>query len=418
MKNKLKTSGLFGSFLLSLILTLTYELKSNGYPSLLVFLSTLLLIFIFSKLTREKNGLVISVGGSVFLLFLSFPFASRGPSLSNAVFLISISVPLAFFLSGEEEKRATLFSFSAVFGIWALVGNWEFPSTFYPFVLYGWREIAFLSASFWLASFFAKKKELKLLLVIVSFLFIIFGLKIYFSMEATALKFFSETLNLKNFISVIILSMASYLFFSGLLSKENLSPFVFYRTVIFSPVFLTLYVLFGHLYSPRLPLPFNARNIFLAFGLIFALYLASFLNLRVLSKTAILGFPVLIFARFFAPAEANWFYFHGERYFAYSFGYEHFGPWFFLWLFLVAYYYNMKNLYLPALLSLSAIFSFFLYFTRAYNFLNFLPVEFFKDLGAEGVSWVKKPVLPGEPYLILVLTFIIISISVLISKKE
>lgn len=408
MLKKLEDSGLIETILFSFIFALVYYLKANGLPSLLLFFITFIINLILQKVFKEKNAFRNSIFSALFILFISLPFASRASSLNNAIFIFSFTISLLLIIKNSKENL--FFSFLPVFAVWSFVGNWEFPSSFSPFVVYGLKELPFVSSALILFSLGIKNSKMVVTLVLTAILLVLPSIKSYFNSELALFNnLLSGISNLKIVIAIIVQALLlSPLIFRITRYEENADRIIVRSIILIAPL-ITLFAVAKHFIDPGLPLPFMPIKILAAFCYTASIYGLTFLKPYQEFKPMLFLLLPFFFARMVAPSEANYFYYHKETYFSYSIGAEHLGPWYLLWFVFVSAFVNFGQWQAFLLFLISLVFLKEIYFTRLYHFISTAPVEFFKDLGAEGVSWVRKPVISGEPYIALISGLIILT---------
>lgn len=422
MRRVSSKTQLFPSILLAGSTVVAYYLKSNGFPSVLVFLSVAVSGWLYGVLSGKKVESTDLLFSALFFFYLSLPLASRGPSLNNLLFILSFSALLSRLLEDAERQNLPVVAFLApVFSVWAVVGNWEFPSVFSPFAVYGKRELAFLSAATVLAAGRAASTKVRLGAMISSLALLTPAAELYLRSEILAFQEL-ENINVGVATAVLALSVSSVLFWLKIGTSSERRATVLFKTLTLTPVVITAFSWLHHAFVPRLPLPFDGAT--MAFALMFSLslYLLGFNALTHSSRPFFYFTAAFFLVRLFAPAELNIYDHGGIRYGNYSFGFEHLGPLFFVWLFaLLGSSEAAKRFALPALLA-SALLITRVYFTRLYHFSKAAPVEFFKDLGSEGVSWIRKPVVPAEPYYAFLVAVIIciayLAVTKILTKEK
>ena len=401
---------------LSLFLILAYYLRANGFPAVILALIVLSLSLSLKHFLRLEYWQIVLQ--ALIIYSLSVSFANRGPSVGNGLFLVSF-VPFVASLFERSEKRLSVsFLYLApVFVTWALAANWEFPSTFSPFVVFGIRESGFAAAAFLLSAVHSGSKNAKAFLITIGFILLALALPLIRTDFETAASY-SRIAEWRLFMSSALLAALAWIIFvfetagASEESKDGLAA-----ALILTAPLITLYGFLTHFFRPLLPLPFNTPAMLYALALSAFCYLILRLKPDLAFTYCAFPFLTVFLLRLFFPAEGNHFYYHEQHYFYYSLGWEHFGPWFFAWLYFLVI--GLRSVNLPILLAvlLSGAFSLPLYFSRLFHFSGIAPVEFFKDLGAEGVSWVRKPVFEFEPYLFFAALCIIIFIRYLFSVK-
>ncbi|MCX7832470.1 MAG: hypothetical protein N2440_06190 [Actinobacteria bacterium] len=409
MFKNLKETGLTEAIQFSIVFLLIYYLKANGFPSLLLFFVTSVFNLILLNFFNEKKAFRKSISSALFVLFISLPFASRGSSLNNAIFIFSLTISL--FLIIRNQRENLFISLLPVFAVWSFVGNWEFPSTFSPFVIYGVKELSFVSSALMLMSLSVENSKALILLFLAATLLVAPFLRGYLLSELALFRnLFTETFNLNMVITTIAQALLfSTLILSILRKRENADRLIIRSLILIAPL-LTLFAVARHFINPDLPLPFTPVKIIAAFCFTASLYgLTFFKPYQEFKPILFLLLPFLV-ARMIAPSEANYFYYHKENYFSYSIGAEHLGPWYLLWFAFVSIFINFRQWLAFALFLVSLFFLREIYFTRLFHFISTAPIEFFKDLGAEGVSWVRKPVIASEPYIAFIAGLIILSV--------
>lgn len=414
---RLASESLISSFFLSASVLLAYFLKANGTSSFLLLFALavfgLLLKFLLRK-DIDYSSILIS---SLFFFFLSLPLASRGPSLNNLLFVFSFSPFVLSLINRDEKSTPAVLYLGAVFATWSFVGNWEFPSVFSPFATYGVRELPFVSALLIQISNRLKDIRKRLFLLLVAVFSALPALPFLIRSEVNML--LNQHLSINLLLPVLSFAATAYAFWmiSGQSKSENSEAL--FRTFLLVPPLLTTFALLSHAKGSSLPLPFDLKTIVSAAGLSFCLFISSFArNAYEKNLNLFLLVSILFFLRLFAPAELNIYRYHQVEYSNYSLGIEHFGPWFFLWMTVILS--SLKGLSFSSIVALfaSSLFATKLYFTRLYHFSSAAPIEFFKDLGSEGVSWIRKPVFAQEPYYALLILFIIFAVRFFLMQQE
>lgn len=407
---------LLNSAALSLFLILAYYLRSNGFSAVLLALIFLLITAALKHVLR-LNYWQIALQ-TLFIYGVSVSFANRGPSVGDGLFLISFA-PFAASLveRGRKKLSASLIYLVPAFITWTFAANWEFPSTFSPFVIFGVRETGFAAAALFLSAAFSESKRSKVFLSFTGLILLAFAWPVVRADFEATLSFIKAARWLI-FMPSALLAVLLWLFFAvetagtSERDRDGLAA----ALTLTAPL-ITLYGFFSHFLRPLLPLPFDPALMLNALAFSASCYLILRLKPDLAFSYSVLPFLALFLLRLLFPAEANYFYYHEQRYFYYSLGWEHFGPWFFAWLYFVVF--GLSSVNVPVWLSvlLAGMFSLPFYFSRLFHFSGIAPVEFFKDLGAEGVSWVREPIFKYEPYLFFAALCIIIFVRYLIFSR-
>jgi hypothetical protein len=415
---------LFSAFIFSGILILTYYLRSNGFRSAVIALSVYL-ILLFAYLVGLKIRAIDLILGPAFIGVLSLPYASRGPSFADSLFILSFAAPIHSLLfsinRNRENRRAvtgyTLLSFLAPLSVWCFSANWEFPSTFSPFLIYGAKEIPWIAASVILAFLFFRFERKRYNALLVSLSLNILFLILIERLDSRVLRDMFP-FGLENSIFLLVSFGIFFLIF-----LERLNSYIekskadeglkldAARFVILIPVFITLIFVFSYNLRSSLPIPFSTVKISAALVFAVCSYGLTLLNWKVkgLNYPLVFILLVLFILRLFLPAESNNINHFGEVYSFYSLGFEHLGIWAVFLILFIALFLKFDQKVLSSVFLLGSSLSLIeLYYSRLYHFITWIPVQVFKDLGAEGVSWVRKAIYSGENIALPVLVSIII----------
>jgi hypothetical protein len=309
---------LFQPIALSLSFLLIYYLRSNGFPAVCLAVLAAFAGLFFKEIRKTFINYFLTV---LFIFSVSYPFANRGPSLGNFLFLISFA-PLLVVLSekGKNQTSKLILCWLPIFTSWLFASNWEFPSTFSPIVVYGEREIGFIAAAFFLAAILAPYKRKKFLLSLISLPMLVLSSSFILN-DLKDVNSFFQTISWVNFFSAAILAIFLIYFF---LNEQLLRPVgaggELAASLILTAPLLILYGLLGHLWQSFLPLPFDLTKILAASMFAVCGYLLLRLNPLLSIKRSSMFFVIPAFLRLFLPAEANFFYYHEQRYFYYSSG--------------------------------------------------------------------------------------------------
>lgn len=251
------------SFSSSLVLIFGYALRYYGVPAWLMVAGTGIVgILTFFKKKKTFEALSFLLGffsGIAFYLFFYYVYA-RGPSFANAVFILSFTgiylfLWLAFYTRDFQRAIPML---APIFVTWAFVANWEFPSTFSPFLLYGHVEIYKL--------LFPLSLTLLILLVdsekrISEFSFFAgFLVAAFFGFLEKGVKTFDRY---DYAIILLLFTIFSVLFFLSLLKKPTgEKSSVVFTTIGFTliPAIISFFSLFQSFFGVYLPLPFEKEG--------------------------------------------------------------------------------------------------------------------------------------------------------------
>ncbi len=433
-------SNLLIALLLSVAFTFTYSLRSNSYPA--SFIAFFTFIFLVILLPLKKSAILhpaVSLFFTLFVYLFAYTSGPRTPSFTDFLFFFSFSPffykLVSFILSKNTNLKSflgnLLISILPVFPVWAFAANSEFPPTLSPLVLNGMREAGWILSVVFFSIGIAlmkhshseekagrkallKQKAFMLLTLLVIVFFLIYDV---YSAHSTV-SYLTANL-LKTFTGLSVLAGVIFSVGFSLLAdqtaidiqKERNFGFLF----LVPPVFITLGYLSKYVYTGQ-ALPFNLTDMVLVILFSFAGWAA---YERLLQRNAqaeamlpfILPLAVLFFIRLFLFAEMNDYYHNARHYSFVSKGYEHLGPWFYLIMLLLIAMLGRSYGYLEfLLLSVFSISSIPFYYERLYHYVNVIPVSAFRDLGAEGVSWIRKPIITLEPYLIAVFSVIIFTL--------
>lgn len=417
----------FSAFLFSGLLILIYYLRSNGFKSAVIVLSVYLFL-LFAYLSGFKVGKKDLILGPMLIGTVSLPYASRGPSFTDSLFILSFSAPIYAILSSavkyREKKKAIagyiLLSLLAPISVWGFSANWEYPSTFSPFLIYGVKEVPWIVAAIIFALIFfpfkSKKDNLFLASLVFSIIFLILINRLDSKVLTDVFPF-----GFKNSIFMLIfLDILFFLFLESLRSysakfKEGIIPeLTLARFNILIPVLITLIFIFLYNLRSFLPIPFSTVKILSATVFAVCSFGVLLLKWRVknLNYSLVFIFVFLFILRLALPVESNNINYIGETYSFYSMGYEHLGIWaVFLILLLIQFLKSDQKILSSIFLVGCALSLTELYYSRLYHIITWIPIQVFKDLGTEGVSWVRKPICPSENIIFPLLVSIIIVLS-------
>lgn len=428
------------ALLFSVAFTFTYSLRSNSYPASFIALFTFFFMVILLPLKKTASiHPSVPLFSTLFVYLFAYTSGPRTPSFADFLFFFSFSPffyqLFIYFLFGNRNPqnfiRNCLISLLPVFPVWAFAANSEFPPTLSPLVLNGMREagwilsVVFFSIGIALMTHshseektrrktLLKQKAFMLLTLLLVVFFLIYDV---YSAHSTVSYLTANLLKTLTGLSVLagIIFSVGFSLIADQTATETQKERNFGFLFLIPPVFITLGYLSKFVYTGP-ALPFSLTEMILVILFSFAGWAAyERLLQRNTQALALLPFllplAVLFFLRLFLFAEMNDYYHNAKHYSFVSAGYEHLGPWFYLIMLLIIAMLGRSYGYVEfLLLSVFSISSIPFYYERLYHYVNVIPVSAFRDLGAEGVSWIRKPIIALEPYLTAVFSVIIFTL--------
>lgn len=391
----------------AIMLVFGYALRSNGIPAWIMLFSTGIIgVLIFLREIKHFKSLNFFIGvfsGLSFYLFFYYVYA-RGLSFTNALFVFSFVGIFCFAWKVFENRNTSeaMPLLAPFFVTWAFVANWEFPSTFSPFLLYGHVEIFKVFFPLLIAAIVILSEKKEIVLDFYFFLgFLVASLSGMF--EKTGLQAFDRYEHLAILVLFSIFSIIFFLSLTGRQKEKNNMIFIIFGVMLI-PALITAFSFLQSYFGVFLPLPFDKRGLtgalmlFLLSGMI--LFLLFFKDAEADVKSsksrhiALIPLLLIFHLLLFIPFEKNTFIYDGYRKSFFSSGWQFMGPYLFLWLTILFLRLRMRKnqLFVFSYTTLSALSIYYLWNVRLFHFFSNVPHEVFKELGSPYASWLRVPV--------------------------